>query len=401
VTAAAVSKALAPAEQHYLFTTDHNLLRETIRSWVAKNIQPHIDTWEAAGQYPRELFTELGRIGFLGLQYPEQYGGQGGDFVAAMILCEEISRVGAESVGTSVAVHTGMAVPPILKFGTEEQKQRYLPGLISGELMAALAISEPNSGSDVASMTTRARRDAGGDWILDGQKTFITNGAGADVVLVVARTDPETSGHAAFSLFLVDTRTPGFQRGRRLEKIGRHASDTSELTFDSVRVPADALIGEPGRGFYHLMWELEAERILSSATSVALGYHALQLGLDYVKTREQFGRPLADFQAIRHEFATLAAQLTAARELVYYSAYRFIREHHPIPEISMAKLFAADILNRVADYSLQVHGGYGYMAEYPIGRVWKDARVKRIAAGTDEIQREIIAKHLLGKPTRR
>jgi alkylation response protein AidB-like acyl-CoA dehydrogenase len=395
------SPALLIPSDHYLFTAEHRQLRETIRSWVAKNVQPHIDTWEAAGRYPRELFTELGRIGFLGLQYPEQYGGQGGDFLAALVLCEEMSRVGAESVGMSVAVHTGMAVPPILKFGSEDQKQRYLPGLISGDLMAALAISEPNSGSDVASMTTRARRDAEGEWILDGQKTFVTHGERADVVLVVARTDPEASGHAAFSLFLVDTRAPGFRRGRRLEKIGRHASDTAELVFNSVRVPADALIGEQGRGFYHLMWELEAERIISSATSVALGFHALQLGLEYVKTREQFGHPLADFQAIRHEFATLAAQLTAARELVYFAAFRFVREHHPIPEIPMAKLFAADILNRVADYSLQVHGGYGYMAEFAIGRVWKDARVKRIAAGTDEVQREIISKHLLGKPSRR
>ena len=245
------------------------------------------------------------------------------------------------------------------------------------------------------------RAETGTSGWIDGQKTFITNGERADLVLLIARTDGNEVGHRAFSLFLVNARTPGFKRGRRIEKIGRHASDTCELAFEEMRLPADALLGEPGRGFYHIMWELDAERIFSAATSVALGCHALELGLSYVQTRQQFDSPLSEFQAIRHEFATLAAQLTAARELVYFAAYRFVRGHSPIPEISMGKLFAADILNRVADYSLQVHGGYGYMAEYEIGRVWKDARVKRIAAGTDEVQREIISRHLLGKPQSR
>jgi alkylation response protein AidB-like acyl-CoA dehydrogenase len=388
---------LEPPADHYLFTADHGALRESIRAWALRNVRPHIDVWEKAGEYPRQIFRELGRLGFLGLQYPEEYGGQGGDFISALILCEELSRCGAESVGMSVAVHTGMAVPPLLKFGSDEQKRRYLPGLVSGELMAALAISEPNAGSDVAGIETRARRDGAG-WVLDGQKTFITNGERADLVLLIARTDGGDAGHGAFSLFLVDASAPGFKRGRRLEKIGRHASDTAELVFEGMRLPEDALLGEPGRGFYHIMWELDAERILSAATSVALGYHALELGLTYARGRQQFGSPLSDFQAIRHEFATLAAQLAAARELVYFAAYRFVRGDSPIPEVAMGKLFAADILNRIADYSLQVHGGYGYMAEYEIGRVWKDARVKRISAGTDEVQREIISRDLLGRP---
>ena len=388
-----------PPADHYLFNDDHRALRENIRSWVTRHVKPFIDEWEQKRSYPRELFEEMGSMGFLGLQYPEEYGGQGGDFLSALILVEELSHCGAEAVGMSIAVHTGMAVPPLLKFGTEEQRKRYLPGLISGKLMAALAISEPDAGSDVAAISTRATRDAASaGWVLDGKKTFITNGDRADLILVLARTGESSRDRTGFSLFLVEGSAQGVGRGRRLEKIGRHASDTAELSFTAVAIPADGLLGQEGRGFHHIMWELDAERILSAASSIALAYHALDLGLTYTRERRQFGKAISDFQAIRHEFATLAAQLAGARELVYFSAWRFMRADGSVPEISMAKLVAADVLNRVADYSLQVHGGNGYMAEYEISRVWKDARVKRIAAGTDEIQREIIARALLGRP---
>ena len=389
------------AEAHYLFADEHHALRQSIRSWVGRAITPHIDEWEQQGNFPRSVFAELGDRGFLGLQYPEQYGGQGGDLVSAIILCEELSYVGAESVSMAVAVHTGMAVPPILRFGTESQRQRYLPGLISGHLVAALAISEPDAGSDVTAILTRATRyAASGGWILNGRKTFITNGDTADLVLVMARTADDGPAHARFSIFLVDASAPGFIRGRRLVKIGRLASDTSELVFEDLHLPADALVGEPGKGFQHLMWELDVERLFSAATSVALAYRALTIAVDYCHRRIQFGKPIADFQALRHHLADLASQLAAARELVYFSVWRFMREAGPVAEVAMAKLVAADVLNRTADYALQVHGGWGYIADYPISRIWKDARLKRISAGTDEIMREIIAKNLMGRPSR-
>jgi alkylation response protein AidB-like acyl-CoA dehydrogenase len=384
---------------HHLFTAEHELLRESVRGWVRQHVAPFVDEWEQLGEFPRDLLERMGEQGFLGVQYPEEYGGQGGDFAANLVVCEELSRIGAESVCMSVAVHTAMATPPILEYGTAEQRRRYLPDLLAGRKIAALGISEPDAGSDVAGIRTRARRADDGGWILDGGKTFITNGGRADVVLVIARTRSGSDEHRAFSLFLVDASLRGFSRGRRLEKIGRHASDTCELSFESVHLPADALLGEQGRGFQQVMWELDAERIVSAATSVSLGFHALELAIDYAKERNVFGRPIADFQAIRHNLADLWARLTAARELVYSTARRFQSGEQRLAEIAMAKLLAAQGLSDAADYAVQVHGGYGYMREYPISRVWLDARAKRITAGTDEIQRELIARRLLGRPT--
>jgi alkylation response protein AidB-like acyl-CoA dehydrogenase len=382
---------------HDLFTPEHELLRESVRGWVQRHVAPFVDDWESLGEFPADLFEQMGEQGFLGVQYPEEYGGQGGDFTANLVVCEELSRVGAESLCMAVSVHTAMATPPILEYGTEAQRRRYLPDLLAGRKVAALGISEPDAGSDVAAIRTRAVRAEDGGWILDGGKTFSTNGGRASVVLVIARTPSGAEEGKEFSLFLVDTALTGFTRGRRLEKIGRHASDTCELNFDSVHLPADALLGDEGRGFQQIMWELDAERIVSAATSVALGFHALELAIAYVKSRRQFGKAIADFQAIRHNLADLWARLAAARELVYSTAKRFQGGERRIPEIAMAKLVAAQGLADAADYALQVHGGYGYMREYAISRVWVDARVKRITAGTDEIQRELIARHLLGR----
>lgn len=382
---------------HYLFSAEHEHLREGIRDWAQRRIAPHIDTWERERDFPREIFEELGELGHLGLQYPVEYGGQGGDFAANIILCEELSRVGAESISTSVGVHTAMATSPILKFGNELQRNRFLPDLLLGRKIAALAITEPGGGSDVAGIRTRVQRLPDGGWQLDGSKTFITNGAKADVILTIARM-PETADDAgAFSLFLVEGDSAGLVRGERLEKIGRHASDTCELTFDGVRLPEDALLGVPGRGFPQLMWELDAERLVSATSCVALGYHALDLALEYIRSRRQFGKAIADFQAVRHRLATLTAQLAAARELSYYAAWRFQQGEGRLVEVSMAKLVATQALGDMADYALQLHGGYGFMSEYPIGRVWIDARARRITAGTDEIQREIIARRIIGR----
>jgi alkylation response protein AidB-like acyl-CoA dehydrogenase len=290
-----------------------------------------------------------------------------------------------------------MATPPIDRFGNDAQKATWLPGLLSGRKIAALAITEPEGGSDVAGIRTTARRTGDG-WVLDGRKTFITNGGRADLILVIARTSDRDAERPVFSLFLVDGGSPGLERGTPLEKIGRHGSDTCELFLDNVEVTGDALLGEEGRGFHQIMWELEAERIVSGATSVALGYHALDLALDYVRNRRQFGRAIGDFQALRHELASHTARLTAARELVHATAWRFQLGTAPRAEVSMAKLVASDALCAIADYALQLHGGYGYMREQAIGRVWIDARAKRITAGTDEIQREIIAREVIGRP---
>jgi alkylation response protein AidB-like acyl-CoA dehydrogenase len=389
------------APLHYLFSAEHELLRESIRAWAQRRVAPHIDEWEQAGNLPDDIFRELGDLGFLGLQYPEQYGGQGGDFAANVVLCEELSHIGAESLGAAVGVHTAMATPPILRFGTESQKQSLLPELLSGRMIAALAISEPGGGSDVANIKTTARPGPSG-WILDGRKTFITNARRAGIVLVLARTpNGDANGRRSYSAFLVDTDLPGVLCGKPLDKLGRHASDTCELFFDAVELPGDALLGQEGLGFEHLKWELEAERIISAAASVALGEYALELALEYVRERRQFGSPIADFQAVRHELASRAARLAAARELVHATAWRFQHELAPPAASSMCKLVASDALWEIADYALQLHGGYGYMREYPIGRVWTDARVKRITAGTDEIQREIIARHTIGRPSPR
>jgi alkylation response protein AidB-like acyl-CoA dehydrogenase len=386
-----------PASSHYLFNEDHDQLRESIARWVQRRVVPHIEEWDRQASLPDEIYEEMGELGFLGLQYPEEYGGQGGDFAANLVLCEELSHVGAEALGSSVGVHTAVAVAPLAQFGTEAQKQKWLPEFLSGRTVCAIAITEPDGGSDVAGMRSVARRTDDG-WVLNGSKTFITNGTRAGVIFVIARTSEKEAEKRSFSLFLVEGDRPGVSRGPALEKIGRHASDTCELFFDSVELPPEALLGEEGRGFHQIMWELDGERIVSAATSVALGYHALGLARDYVKERRQFGHSISDFQAIRHNLATHAASLAAARELTHATAWRFQEGSVPAEEISMAKLVAATVLGEVADYALQVHGGYGYMKEQSIGRVWIDARAKRITAGTDEIQREIIARHLLGRP---
>jgi len=292
--------SVASNNTHYLFGDEHKLLRDAVRRWARERVLPHIDEWEREKEFPREIFTELGDLGYLGAQYPVEYGGQGADFAAEIVICEELSRVGAESVSMAVAVHTGMATPPILKFGTPEQREQYLPDLVSGRKIAALAISEPDSGSDVAGIRTAAKREPDGGWILNGSKTFITNGLRAEVVIVLARTGSTSDSLPLFSLFLVDANRPGFIRGKRLEKIGRHASDTAELAFDDLHLPADALLGVEGEGFKQIMWELEAERIVSAASSVALGFYAFDLAVEYVRNRRQFGHPIGDFQALRN-----------------------------------------------------------------------------------------------------
>jgi alkylation response protein AidB-like acyl-CoA dehydrogenase len=283
-----------------------------------------------------------------------------------------------------------MATPPIFLFGTEQQKQDYLVPSIKGEKISCLGISEPDAGSDVAGIKTRAVRD-GDEWVISGSKTFITNGHRADYIVLVTKTDPD-AGYDGFSLFLVDMELPGVIREKKLEKLGMHASDTALLAFQDVRVPAEALLGQEGKGFYHIMWELQGERLIGAAGCVAGAQKLFDRTLEYASERNAFGRPIGKFQAIRHKFADMATKIEAGRQMVYTTAWRFQNGEYPVREISMAKLYTARMACEVADECLQIHGGAGYMKEYGIERAWRDLRLNRIGAGTDEIMLDVIGR---------
>ncbi|NWF54536.1 MAG: acyl-CoA dehydrogenase family protein [Syntrophaceae bacterium] len=378
-----------------MFTQEHELFRESVRKFVEKELAPHAEEWEEAEGFPDSVFARMGELGYLGLRFPEKYGGQGCDFLFSVVLAEELGRCGMGSIGMAVAVQSEMATPPIFKFGTEEQKMNYLLPANRGQKIACLGITEPNAGSDVAAIQTTARRD-GDHWVINGRKIFITNGVRADFIVLVARTG-EKKGYKGVSLFLVDKGTPGFSVTRKLDKVGMRSSDTAELLFEDCRVAADALLGEEGRGFYHIMWELQGERIMGAANAVSRAQMAFDLAAKYAQERVQFGKPLAHFQVTRHRLADMTTEIEAARHLVYYCAWQFQQGAYPVKEISMAKLFSAQMAARVADAALQIHGGYGYMMEYPVQRYWRDIRLSRIGGGTDEIMREIIANEILGK----
>jgi alkylation response protein AidB-like acyl-CoA dehydrogenase len=375
---------------HPLFTEEHEELRRSVRAFVESELAPQAEDWEREGYFPDWVFKRMGDLGFLGLRYPPEYGGQGGDWGHAIVLAEEMARVGSGGVGMAVAVQAEMATPPILRFGTEEQKRDYLAPAIRGEKIACLGITEPGAGSDVAGIQTSAVRD-GDDWVITGRKMFITNGKRADYCVLVARTD-KPAGYDGFSLFLVDTDLPGFSVSRTLDKLGMHSSDTAELVLDEVRVPATAILGQEGKGFEHIMWELQGERLVGAAGSLSGARLAFERTLEYAKERRAFGRPIGSFQALRHRFAEMATEIEAARQLTYDVALSWERGEYPVKEISMLKLYAGLVVNRVIDRCLQIHGGAGYAADAWVARAWRDARLLRIGAGTDEVMREVVAK---------
>jgi alkylation response protein AidB-like acyl-CoA dehydrogenase len=379
----------AASQRHFIFTEEHDRLRESIRSFVTRELAPHAAEWEES-TFPDEVFRRMGELGLLGLSYPEEYGGQGGDYFCNLVLAEEMVHSGCGGLAMGVAVHTDMATPPIHVFGTEEQKRTYLVPSIAGERIGCLGITEPDAGSDVAGIRTRAIRD-GGEWVIDGAKTFITNGHRADYIVLVTKTDPG-AGHDGISLFIVDMDLPGVVREQRLEKLGMHASDTALLAFQDVRVPADALLGQEGKGFYHIMWELQGERLIGAAGAVAGAQRAFDKTLQYATERQAFGRSIGRFQAIRHKFADMATKIEAGRQLVYTTAWRHANGEYPVREISMAKLYSARMAFEVLDECLQIHGGAGYMKEYGIERAWRDMRLNRIGAGTDEIMLDLIGR---------
>ncbi|MFI5003537.1 MAG: acyl-CoA dehydrogenase family protein [Solirubrobacterales bacterium] len=379
----------AAKRKHFLFTDEHEQLRESIRSFAQKELAPHADEWEET-TFPDSVFTRMGELGFLGLDKPEEYGGQGGDYYSALVLAEEIGHGNCGGLAMGIAVQTDMAMPPILAFGTEEQKQQWAAPAIAGTKILCLGITEPDAGSDVKGIKTRAVKD-GDEYVINGSKTYITNGHRADVIVLVTKTDPD-AGYDGFTLFLVPMDAPGVLREQKLKKMGMHASDTALLAFQDVRVPESAVLGQVGRGFYHIMWELQGERLIGAAGSVAGAQRVFERTLVYAKERHAFGRAIGNFQVIRHKFAEMATKIETARQMVYMTAWRQQNGDYPVREISMAKLHASRIACEVADECLQIHGGAGYMKEYGIERAWRDLRLNRIGAGTDEIMLEVIGR---------
>jgi alkylation response protein AidB-like acyl-CoA dehydrogenase len=385
----------AAARKHMIFTDEHDDLRESMKAWVQKELAPNADEWEET-LWPDSALQRMGELGFIGLCFPEEYGGEGGDYYYSLVRAECLSYAGSGGLGMGLAVHTDMVLPPIEMLGTEEQKQRYLVPGIKGEKIGALGITEPGAGSDVAGIRTTAIRD-GDEYVINGSKIFITNGARADFIVLVTKTDPGAR-HDGITLFIVDLKdddgnpVPGFSVSRTLEKMGMHASDTAELAFEDVRVPAENLLGQEGKGFYHISWELQGERLVGAVGSVAGAERCFEQTLEYAKEREAFGRPIGKFQAIRHKFAEMAMKIEAAKQLTYSTAWRFNNGEYPVREITMAKLYASRIACEVADECIQIHGGYGYMKEYGVERAYRDMRLNRIGAGADEVMLDVIGR---------
>jgi citronellyl-CoA dehydrogenase len=388
-TATVIKPDHAAKRKHLLFTDEHEDLRESMQAWVRNELWPHRNEWEE-NTWPREAMERAGELGYLGLCFPEEYGGQGGDYYYSLVRAECMSYSGSGGTNMGFAVQTDMVLPPIHLLGTEEHKQRYLAPGIRGEKIGCLGITEPGAGSDVAGIRTTAVKD-GDEYVINGSKTFITNGVRADFILMVAKTDPD-AGHNGITLFLVDTDTPGFRVSRQLEKMGMHASDTAELAFEDMRVPADAVLGEVGKGFYHISWELQSERMVAAAGSVAGAERMFEKTLEYAREREAFGRPIGKFQAIRHKFAEMATKIEAAKQFNYVVAWRYANGEYPVREITEVKLFTSRVGCEVADECVQILGGYGYMKEYEIERAYRDVRLNRIGAGTDEIMLEVIGR---------
>jgi acyl-CoA dehydrogenase len=362
---------------------------------VAREVAPHVRDWDAAGIVPRSLWRELGAAGLLCVDVPEQYGGAGAHVRFSFVVIEELARANAGGLTSSVSVHSDIIAPYVLNHGTEAQRRAWLPKLCRGEAIGAIGMTEPGAGSDLQALRTQARREGDG-WVLSGQKTFITNGQNAGLLVLAART-AAGAGSRGTSLFLVDTALPGYRPGRNLEKLGHQMADTSEIFLEEVRVPGNALLGAEGRGFAILMQELPRERLVIAVYAVAASEAALEWTLAYVRERRAFGRRLADFQNTRFRLAELDTQVAAARVFLEHGIELLARGALDATAGARAKLLTTELQCRVTDECLQLHGGYGYMAEYPIARAWADARVQRIYGGTSEIMKELIARSLLGR----
>jgi acyl-CoA dehydrogenase len=375
------------------FTEEHEELRETVGRFVRSEIAPHVDEWEEAREFPRRLFARCGELGFFGLKYPEELGGQGGTYVHDAVWVEELSRAGAAGgVAAGLNAHAGIATPPIFNFGKPEQHQRWLVPAIRGDKIGALGITEPGAGSDVASIRTLARKVPGG-YVVNGAKTFITNGVRADFLVCAVKTTEE-GGHGGLSFLVLESDMPGYEVSRKLEKMGWHASDTGELSFTDVEVPEENLLGEENRGFYLIMANFAWERLAMALGAVGGMQRVFERTLEYAKERQAFGRPIGSFQATRHKFAEMAVKIEASRSLTYDCLRRFSEGQDVVDEVAMAKLFTQRAMLEIADECVQIHGGYGYMREYGIERAVRDARLGPIGGGTDEVMKEILGKRL-------
>ncbi len=377
-----------------LYDAEHEDFRKTARTFFEREVSPHHDQWEREGIVPRELWQKAGEAGLLCFDVPEEYGGAGvTDFRYNVVLSEEQTRAGASGPGFSV--HSDIIVPYLTSLGTPAQKQRWLPGCVSGELITAIAMTEPGAGSDLQGVRTTAvaSADGGDHYVLNGSKTFISNGINADLVIVVARTDPD-AGHQGISLLVVERDMPGFERGRNLEKIGLHAQDTAELSFSDVRVPKQNLLGEEGQGFLYLMQNLPQERLIIGAQAVAAIEAVVDMCVDYAKTREAFGRPIGKFQHNRFLIAEMATEARVARAFLDSCVERHVVGELTAVDAAMIKWWATELQNKIVNQGVQLHGGYGYMTEFPIAKAYLDSRVSTIYGGTTEIQKEIIGRSL-------
>lgn len=379
-----------------VFSAEHDHFRDACRAFVGRHMAPNLDRWDEAGIVDRELFLRAGELGVLGLGIPQQYGGGGAaDFRFNAVFMEEACAASAMTAALGVATHADVVVPYFVEYGTDEQRRRWLPSLASGELVGAIAMTEPSTGSDLAAIATRARR-RGDHYVLTGSKTFISNAFNADVIVVVCRTADEASPQRSLSLLVVETDSPGFQRGRNLDKIGQHAADTGELFFDAVEVPVANLLGEESRGFYQLMAMLPQERLSIAVTALAHAAQAFTETLQYCKERHAFGQPIGSFQHSRFVLATMRSELDVAQAFVDRCLEALADGELTGEEAAEAKWVTAALNNRVLDQCLQLHGGFGYMEESPISRAWRDGRAMSIYGGTNEIMKDIIGRRMLG-----
>lgn len=388
-----IAQPLSTATSPY-FTEEHEMLRDTLRRFIDERVIPQADKWEETGFVPREILREMGALGFFGIRYSAEYGGSELDTLATVVLAEELGRSTYGGFAITALVHTDMASPHLHHAGTKAQLARYMPGIIAGEIIAAVAMTEPDAGSDLASMTSTARRD-GDHYVLNGTKMFITNGVQGDVYFVAARTGPSGRGHQGISMFIVDKGCPGFTVARPLKKHGWLSSDTAELVFQDCRIPAANLLGEEHRGFYSLARNLQNERIVLAAQAMGEATRGIELTLQWVAQRKAFGATLWDKQAIRQRLAMLSAKVEAARQLVYNTAWRDTQGQTLAKEVSMIKALCGELVNEVMYDCVQFHGGAGYMRETPIERMSRDARVQAIGGGATEVMLEEIAKRLI------
>ncbi|MCU6598972.1 acyl-CoA dehydrogenase family protein [Peribacillus frigoritolerans] len=374
------------------FSEEHLMFRESIRKFLEKEAIPHFDTWEKEGIIPRSFWEKIGKDQYLCPWMDQKYGGFNLDFGFSIILGEELARVGAGLAG--IGLHSEIVTPYIASYGTEEQKKKYLPTCLTGKIITAVAMTEPSAGSDLAQIKTSAIKD-GDDYIVNGQKTFISNGIHADLIVLACKTDTKANpAHKGISLLLIEDGTPGFSRGRKLEKVGMHSQDTAELIFEDVRVPAANLLGEEGKGFYYLMNKLQRERIFSTVRSQVMAEEMLSVTLAYVKERQVFGQPLSKFQNTQFTLAEIATQVQLGRSLLDEVIKNYMNGQDVVSEVSMAKWWISDMARKIAPMCMQLHGGYGYMEEYKIARMYRDIAANPIFAGSNEIMKVIIAKNM-------